>query len=162
MIETFVALMLLDALLLWAIVRTRGWWAPKAVAIVVVLGFNFAVLGAQGSFDGYATTRDLPAEAVLVSCYVDEPSAVYLWLTGDAAAGSVFGYEPRPTEPRAYKLPYTRSMHAQCQAAQQEQARGVRVGVVRSGEGRRTGRPGRAAEPRFYRLPPAQVQPKEG
>lgn len=157
----FVGLTLLDALLLWAIVRTRGWWVPKAAAIVIVLGFNFLVWSAGGSFSGWATSDPMPVSSTLTSCYVEEPDgdnpgAIFLWVVPDKTSTSnPLAYQASEGEPRAFRFPYTRDLHEQCATAQKQMAGGEGVGVIRSRR-KQNGREVPKNRIRFYRLPPVQ------
>lgn len=153
----FAALFLLNALLLWAVVRTRGWWVPKALAIVVVLGFNLLAFHAGPSFTGWPATVGIPDESQLVSCYVREPDAVYLWVV-PLKAPSKYGYRYITGEPRSYRLDYTRELHAECQAAQKALAKGIAIGVL--GLGHVPPRGGLGGKRVFYKLPPSL--PKKG
>lgn len=147
----FIGFTLLDALLLWVLVAApRGWWSAKLAAIIVVVAFNFLVLHAQGTGDGYTLAGD-PPPGKLIACNVVEPSDIYLWVVPEKGTSSTFGYKPRQQEPRAYRVPYTRTLHAGCQAAQKAGYAGV---GVRGGAGRHS-------RLHFYQLPPSRLRPKQ-
>lgn len=128
---TFVAMTLLDALLLWAVVRTRGWWVPKAIAIVVVLAFNFVLISAAGNGTGWPASAGIPDGSRLIACDVVEPNAIYFWVVPETPPGR-FGYRWIAGEPKAYRLPYSREMHSQCQSAQKALMHGGDVHVRRT------------------------------
>lgn len=153
---TFVAMSLLDGLLLWAVIRTRGWWIPKALAIVLVLAFNFLLLTSTSSFSGWAASGDIPEGSKFVMCDVVEPNAIYLWVV-PAGKPMVFGYHWIDGEPRAYRLPYTRQLHKECEAAKKAAAQGVSVGV--GSVGKHPPSQGQGSHV-FYQLPP--VLPSKG
>lgn len=160
MTAIFISLVLLDALLLWTLIRThRGWWAPKAIGIVGVLAFNLLVWNASGSFTGWSASGDLVGE--LKSCIVNEDDQeVYLWIVPGAVDGSnPFSYRPKPSEPRSVRAPYTRELHELCETSSAAQSRGVRVGIrSRSSKLQRQVRRGRYV---LYRLPPPRPRLKE-
>lgn len=148
----FIGFTLLDALLLWALVASpRGWWSAKLAAIIVVVVFNFLVLHAQGTGDGYAISAD-PPDGKVAACYVVEPTDIYLWVIPANAGPSTFGYTPGRDEPRAYRVAYTRDLHKGCQDAQKSH---YESSAVQGGAGRRS-------RLHFYHLPPPRQQPKGG
>ena len=121
---------LLGGLLLWLVAGTRGAWWLKLGAIVVTLGFTFAVWRALDSFSGWPTEATPPERALLVSSSVDEPDAIYLWLVPQGGFGPL-GYRSDDQEPRAYRMPYTRELHEQVDRASALARRGQLVELRR-------------------------------
>jgi hypothetical protein len=117
------------AILLLSLTLRSAWrWPVKAGAIVVTTGF-FAVLfiAVQGML-GWPTEAPPPAQFQLYAALIDEPDrkgqspgAIYLWLAPREADGVVS--EP----PRAYALPYSRSLHEATAAAQADLQAGKQV-----------------------------------
>lgn len=107
---------LLGGLLLWFVVGSRGPWWLKLGAIVVTTGFTFVVWDALDSFSGWPTDATPPDRALLLSSEIDEPNAIYVWVLGYDGAGA-FGYRPDDVEPRGYRLPYSRALHAELDRA---------------------------------------------
>lgn len=171
----YIGLVLLDALLLWALVYGRGHWAPKVAAIVVVLGFNFGVWHALDSFKGWPTTDTPPARAQFIEAVVHEPDtqtgdpgAIYLWLVPLTNPGTPLGYQQSNGEPRAYRLPYSEQLYKQVIQAQAAKKRGhgqpvIARRVTRRGHGH--GSSTNFNSPRFqmhsYVLPPPHP-PRKG
>ena len=121
MFAIFLGLTLLDLLLLWAVVRGRDWWVLKVAAIVLVLGMNFFVWRATTQFSGWPATKSPPAAATLLSCFAVEPTQhqagrIYLWLLNARTSSGVFNLTPKD-DPRAYRMPYDRALHEQCEQA---------------------------------------------
>jgi hypothetical protein len=136
---------LLGGLVLWFVVGSRGAWWLKLPVIVVTTMFTFVVWHALDSFSGWPTDATPPARAVLVSSMVDEPNAIYVWLIGYDGGGA-FGYRPHDLEPRGYKLPYTRALHAEIDRASALARQGRRVELRRrTSLGRPNTHPGRPA-----------------
>jgi hypothetical protein len=108
---------------------------------------------------GWPTGAAVPAHAALQWALVDEPDPatadpgrIYLWLDVGSRA------------PRAYALPYTRTLHRQVQRALKRVAHGQTVALGRSrGRAARTGQQsslGRRSVIRFYPHPLLRLPPK--
>ena len=108
LILAYAALLLLTALaLLWS--RWPGWL--KAVLVAAVTGLYFFGHSTAHSLLGMPSTAALPERFVMLAAVVEEPSqkqagALYVWISPIAEGRSA-------TNPRAYKLPYTRRLHEQ-------------------------------------------------
>ena len=145
---------LLGGLLLWFVIASHGEWWLKLAAIAVTSAFTFAVWNALDSFTGWPTDVRPPARALLLSSEVDEPDAIYLWLVPAEDSG-LLGRRSERGEPRAYRLPYSRELHAEVDRATglAGQGRRVEIRVVsrsRSHGSRQTAR----ASLRVQALPP--------
>jgi hypothetical protein len=150
---------LLGSLLLWFVIGSRGVWWLKLPAIVATMGFTFVVWQALDSFSGWPTDGTPPRRALLLSSEVDEPNAIYLWVIGNEAGGAL-GYRPGATEPRAYRVPYTRELHAEIDRANQLAKQGRRVEIRRSASGRNAAERGSRFAIRVYALPATPRPPK--
>lgn len=167
MLPVFIALVLLDALALWAIIYSqKGWWLAKLGAIILVSTFNFLVYNGAYSADGWPTTQPLPKVAMLDACVVVEPDplsqspgSIYIWATPITRNRSVFTYTSPAAAPRSYQVPYTRALHIACLQAKKALGKGYSVGV---GLGRLRGnqRSGPHVQAHFYRLPPVVLPRK--
>jgi hypothetical protein len=133
-----IAFGLLGSLLLWFVIGSRGAWWLKLGAIVVTTTFTFVVWDALDTFSGWPTDATPPARALLLSSEVDEPHAIYVWVIGYDGAGGL-GYHPRDVEPRGYRLPYSRELHAEIDRATALAKQGRRVELRRRGSGRGSG-----------------------
>jgi hypothetical protein len=152
-----IAFALLGGLLLWFVVGSRGPWWLKLGAIVVTMGFTFVVWDALDSFSGWPTDATPPDRALLLSSEVDEPNAIYVWVLGYDGGGAL-GYRPHDVEPRGYRLPYSRALHAELDRATALAKAGRQVELRRQGAVRGTGS-SRHARPsvRIYAVP---VEPR--
>ncbi len=103
----FCALVLLCALaLLWS--RWPAWL--KGLLVVGVTGFYFYADEAVHSMWGWPSSDALPERFVLLAAVFDEPTtkspgALYIWVN------ALENGKPA-TQPRAYKLAYTKDLHA--------------------------------------------------
>ncbi len=102
-----VLLLLLALALLWS-----AWprWL-KALLAIGVTAFHFIGYEAVHSLLGIPNTDPLPERFVMLAAVVDEPTpktpgALYLWVNPLLEGKMVLA-------PRAYKLPYSRSLHEQ-------------------------------------------------
>jgi len=152
----------------WALVG-RGGWKRRVPFIVCAPALALALWLGRADPAGWPTAATLPKQATLVWAQVDEPDPsaadpgrIYLWLnTG------------RPA-PRAYSLPYTRSLHEQVQKALKALRRGdpIRMARVtrapRPPRGLHSARGGKAPAStaqntgvvRLYAQPPVLLPPK--
>lgn len=129
----FVSFAILAGLLLWAVTLSRGPWALKLALIVTVPLYGFIVWHSIDQWRGYPVPARPPQGSALVASAVDEPRAIFLWVV-----------TPGSSEPRAYRIPYSRAAHQAVAAASSARGKGVHVGVRFNA--------GRVA---FYVLPPA-------
>lgn len=135
-----IGFVLLAGLLLWFVIGSRGAWWLKLPAIVVTSLFTFAVWDALDSFNGWPTAQTPPPRALLLSSSVDEPRAIYVWLMAPKARGPL-EYRADGAEPRSYRLPYSRQLHAQVDRANKFAHQGQPVELRRATgdlRGRRT------------------------
>ena len=104
---TFVALAVLAVLaLLWS--RWPAWL--KAMLIAGVTVFYFWAYDVAGQMWGWPATEALPERFVLLAAVIEEPSnktpgALYVWVN------AIENGKPA-AQPRAYKLPYAKDLHA--------------------------------------------------
>jgi hypothetical protein len=153
-----IGFVLLAGLLLWFVIGSRGAWWVKLGAIVVASTFTFAVWDALGSFSGWPTEQDLPSRSLLLSSSVDEPKAIYVWVIPPSPSG-VLAYKADTSEPRAYRLPYSRQLHEQLDRGTAMGTQGRPVELRRAGantSGRRT-----RFVVRAYRMPHSSLSRKE-
>jgi hypothetical protein len=139
---------LLFGLLLWFVIGSHGRWTVKLAAIAVSSLFTFIVWDALDTFSGWPTRQSPPERALLVSSTVDEPRAIYVWLVPSNDPG-LLAYQADDREPRSYRLPYSRQLHAQVDMANTlaRQGRRVEIRRVRSA-------PGEGQAPRIMRVYP--------
>lgn len=100
-----------------------SYWRVKAVLIVAAPSLCFALWAYTRPLTGWPTPTNLPPKAAFDWGIIEEPDpqtgnpgAIFLWLT-----------DPGTVTPRAYKLPYSRPLHKQVQAALNMQKKGIPV-----------------------------------
>jgi hypothetical protein len=104
---SFVVLALLAALaLLWS--HWPGWL--KGLLVAAVCGFYFFANDAVHGMWGWPSSDALPERFVLLAAVIEEPTtktagALYVWLN------AIENGKPL-AQPRAYKLPYAKDLHA--------------------------------------------------
>lgn len=172
----FISLSILDALLIWAIIRTRGEWFIKIVVMVLVLSFNFVTWNSLGTYRGWPTRDALPKSSIFLAGEIDEPSPINndpghidLWLVPTSSKRLLFGYNPTKNEPRAYREPFSQQLEQavlQAQAIQKKTHGQGTVGLKMTKPPKRHGRSSANArlklKPVAYLLPPANSQVKRG
>lgn len=122
------AYVLLGILLLSLNLRSAWRWKVKAAAILVTGGFFVLTFVAVQAMLGRPTETEPPARFQLHAALVHEPDRgatdagrIYLWLSPKSEEGVVDG------APRAYALPYSRSLHEAVARAQARLEEGARV-----------------------------------
>lgn len=146
-----IAFVAMFSLLLWCIIDTRGKWWVKLILIILVLGFSLPIWQSLESYRGWPTLADPPDKTILLWALMEEPSkddpgAIYVWLAPYEKPNEQegwFGYSPRPQEPRAYRMPYTRNRHEQLEKANEmiRQGKIVVLDLTKPGKGG-SGQPG--------------------
>jgi hypothetical protein len=116
--------------------RSTWPWTVKLAATVVTSALLVVVYLAMLALLGWPTSEPLPGRFELIAADVQEPikgrddkGAIYLWAKAAEDPGS---------EPRAYRLPYSKKLHGQVVSALDSSRKGTRqLGTVtgRSGSG---------------------------
>lgn len=123
-ILAFSALLLLTLLaLLWS--RWPAWL--KAMLVLAVTGFYFFGHDAVRQIWGLPSSDAMPERFVMLAAVVEEPTtraagAIYLWVSEPQEGGPLLA-------PRAYRLPYSKPLHAQVE----EGLRKGRDGIAQMG-----------------------------
>lgn len=99
-----------------------AWWA-KAGLVAAALGLWVAASGALDDVWGRPSRDALPERFVLLAAVFDEPrdafpGALYVWVN------EIVDGAPAP-EPRAYRLPYSKDLHAMLNEAMKKVRQGV-------------------------------------
>jgi hypothetical protein len=155
---------LMIALLLLSLNLRSAWrWPVKAGAILVTIGFLVGGFLALEAMLGWPTEATPPARFQLHAALVHEPDrinaskgSIFLWLSPQDAEG-------RPSAPpRAYALPYTRTLHEQVARAQGrlQEGRPVEGTAAWLSDQYRLGT--RAVEVELFTAPPTPLPPKTG
>lgn len=164
----FIAITITDVLLLVLLVSARLAWWVKLAAIAIVLSLNFLVWGALGSGEGWPVGQPIPDTAQFVACEIIEPDiaaqvegTIYVWEIPLTVSHGLIAYRPEVGEPRAYREPYSRSLHEACQVAKQATGHGMQVGIRRSKSAGHHGRRGPQGKYVAYVLPSIKL-PRKG
>jgi hypothetical protein len=127
-----IAFILLAAIGLWLLIFAKGWWILKIFFMTLCLYFSIAVWLSLSQLSGWPSSSVLPEKFLINGIAVQEPSLtnpndkgnIYIWATeldNDFKAKKTeisswlmpFVSKKRPSEPRAYRLPYTDEMKEQ-------------------------------------------------
>ena len=142
---------LIAALTLWFIIGSKGHWVSKATMILMSLYFCLSVGFSVSDFMGWPTDEDLPEKFRVYWLVIDEPDPkrddggnIYVWLqpdletegTHDSWHDYLLSFYDGDSEPRAYRLPYTRELHEQSQKALNTIMGGGAVGGTNGGLGK--------------------------
>lgn len=137
----------------------RAHHAWRAVLVAGVLWFGVALYYATLSFTGWPSPQNIPEGSRVVSIRIEEPNikhgtkgGIYLWLdvsegNREAAiyeilAGQGFSYYS-DVEPRAYKIPYSKSTHKKIISAMKQRKRGYQLFVKGKKKGKGKKRSGK-------------------
>lgn len=115
------AFILLAAVLCLLLIGSKWKWWQKLALIIIVPSFGLVVWASLGSYKGWPTTSDPPEKSLVCWMLVREPDlargdpgAIFLWLVPydeKKTALNPLAYSSPGDEPRAYALPYSRSLH---------------------------------------------------
>ena len=128
----------------WVVAAARGPWQPKLALILLAPFLAYGLWWNSRPQTGWPATVEPPAEAAFIAAAVDEPRWVYVWLQPLGAS-----------QPRAYRLPYSRPLHEQVEAATRGAKSGKRVGLKRTPKNR-----GPRAPFVAYDFPAPELPPK--
>ena len=117
------AYVIVTALVLWAVIASRGNWAAKALAICCSLLFGILLWFSLTDLQGWPVEAPMPERFEVKWIVVEEPDkkagsegAVYTWavsLAGDDRPPFRLTGGGSGREPRIYRLPYSRELHEQ-------------------------------------------------
>lgn len=149
-----IAFIILSAVLCWLVISLKGKWWIKLILILIVPSYGLLVWKSIPSYQGWATSAEIPEKGLFLQGMVREPEpnegdpgAIYVWLlplSSEVTDVQTFlDYRGKMGEPRAYKLPYTRGMHQAVLKAQSMSAKGKPAVMQRGGKpGKGEGQPG--------------------
>lgn len=142
---------LIAALTLWFIIGSKGHWLSKAAMILLSLYFCLSVGFSVNEFLGWPTEEKLPEQFLVHWAVIDEPDvkdgtegSIYVWTkplsetkeTYDTWDDYLLSFYDGNSQPRAYRLPYSRDLHEKTQEALNMLMQGEGVGGSRMGEGK--------------------------
>lgn len=126
----------LTGILLWFLVGSKGKWQYKVPLIIIVPFLGFLTHQIPDTYRGWPTSDRPPLTSTYITGIVEEPDAstgssgaIFIWLIPDKGKTSDhgLGYESKTGEPRAYRLPYSRQLHKQVDAANGQIKKGERI-----------------------------------
>ena len=147
------AFFILSALLLWLIIGVKGRWGVKAFVISLVLYSCLSIDFSLENLMGWPSDQSLPKEFHVHWVKIKEPNKktsekgyIYVWVTDLNRSISKQGWQGwkgyfisfqsyDPTEPRAYRLDYSKDRHEQAQKALDMIQSGEKVGGKNNGKG---------------------------
>lgn len=159
-----IAFILLASIGLWLLIFAKGWWFLKICFITLCLYFSVAMWVSLSQLSGWPSNSEMPEKFLINGIAVQEPSRtnpndkgnIYIWATElddeyKAKKTEVsswllpFVSKKRPSEPRAYRLPYTQDLKQQlAQASKMMKAGkpvvGERNKLMGKGEGQGQGK----------------------
>ena len=146
---------IISSLLLWIVIGSKGHWGLKAVTIAFVLYFCLSINLSLSNLLGWPSDQSLPEEFQVHWIEIKEPNkrtgdkgCVYVWATGSEGEHHktdgwrtllVYFQNYDPTEPRAYRLNYSRELHERSQEALGKIKNGEGVGGKNNGRGKGKG-----------------------
>jgi len=141
-----VAFVLLAALALWLIILGKGQWWLKMVFVSGILYFAICMWFSLGDLSGWPTNKAVPEKFLVHWMLVREGAKdnpkdtghIYVWLTELDEEDKPKEEEPNPwilpfvskqkaSEPRAYRLPYSKQLHEQAAQVMQMLRAGKQV-----------------------------------
>ena len=185
--------MLITALVLWFVIGSKGHWGIKAATMVLSLYFCLSVGFSISEFMGWPTDDKLPPKFLLHWAVIQEPDvklgdegSIYVWvrplnepkIEHKEWNDYLLSFYDGKSEPRAYRIPYSRELHEQTQKAIEAISKGEGVGGT-SEKGRGKGKKksggegsGKAGDSgksltnnggiEFHKLPPPKLPDKDG
>lgn len=105
--------------MLWVVIHLKGNWLIKAVLTCIIPCYSVIVWYSIPTFAGWASNDKLPDKFELKWVVIEEPNcnsvgSIYVWVISVEQQSSfltLLGYNASASEPRAYKIPYSRTMH---------------------------------------------------
>ena len=189
-----IGFVLIAALVLWFIIGSKGHWGAKATMIVLSLYFCLSVGFSVTEFMGWPTDDKLPPKFLLHWAVINEPDvklgdegSIYVWVKpiGEPEIehkewnNYLLSFYDGESQPRAYRIPYSRALHEQTQKAMGILLKGGGVGGTNKGKGKPKGKKqsggngdAKAGDGgksltnnggiEFHKLPPPKLPDKDG
>ena len=146
-----VAFFIVILLILWFVIGSKGPWVVKAVVILFSLHLCLSIQYSLSGIAGWPSSDPLPQKFIAHWIIIHEPpkktpekGAIYVWATTlseeqetDSSRWWVtflLPFEsPDLTEPRSYRLPYSKELHESANGALGRIMNGERVGGTNNG-----------------------------
>jgi len=195
-----IGFVLIAALVLWFVIGAKGNWISKAAMILLSLYFCLSVGLSVNEFMGWPTDDQLPSKFLLHWAVIKEPDvksgdegSIYIWVRPISEPEPkvehkewndyLLSFYDGKSQPRAYRIPYSRPLHEETQKAISLLLKGVGVGGTSGegegegeGEGKEAGKEGQGTGKtgdggrsltnnggiEFHKLPPPKLPDKEG
>ena len=152
-----VFLVIILALSLWALADSKIKWYLKSLVIICLLSFSWIFYSSMHTFLGWgANQKDLPEVLTIRNIVIEEPNdragkvgGIYILIQQPAIEYTskvleTFGYNVEYSEPRLFRIKYSRQLHEELLPVQQATQRGqiVRGTLKKMGKGQSKGRKG--------------------
>lgn len=144
-----IAFVILSTIILWLFINTRGRIFIKAMLIPATVWYGLVLFYSVPNLMGWPSSQSIPDNSQVLAIQIKEPNskyhdsgAIYLWISTRPMPKStaqtpttwlnpktIFTYDST-TDPRAYKLPYSRNTHKAIMQAQR-QMDGIRGAQMR-------------------------------
>lgn len=121
-----IAFLLLATMLLYFVIKTKGYYTMKSIMIVLMLYYSLVLIYTPNKLLGWPTNASMPPNAILLYLLFDEPKpgekgSIYIWaITKDPSVKkpileqlhyeNIFRYNVLGV-PRVYRIPYTKENH---------------------------------------------------
>jgi hypothetical protein len=135
---------------LWFIIGSKGNWLVKASIILASMYFCLAVGFSVKDYMGWPTGDPLPKKFLVHWIIIEEPNiqpenkgSIYMWVKPienhkekyEALEDYLISFYDGKSQPRAYRLEYSRELHKQAQEAIANLMQGKQLGGTNGGEG---------------------------
>tara|TARA_Y100000296_G_C5083014_1_gene210915 strand:+ start:181 stop:768 length:588 start_codon:yes stop_codon:yes gene_type:complete len=146
------------SLMLWFVIGSKGPWLLKAVVIALSLYLCLSIENSLSEIAGWPSDNSLPEKFIAHWIIVKEPikkastdeGAIYVWATNLSPKQNddrntwwgnfLLSFGPSDlTEPRSYRLPYSKGLHEEANDALGRIMKGERVGGTNNGKGKGKG-----------------------
>jgi hypothetical protein len=137
-----IAFLILIVSLAWLLIHVKGRIFTKILFAGIVPYYCLVMWCSLNTFAGWATDELTPDKLIVRWIIIEEPNkktgdegGIYIWIQSSEQNKfnglNFLGYNSEPYEPRAYKLPYSRRLHEQAEAALKLLKKGRRVTAAR-------------------------------
>ena len=143
--------------MLWFVIGSKGPWFLKAVVILFSLHLCLSIQYSLSGIAGWPSDDSPPEKFIVHWIIVKEPpkktsgeGAIYVWATNLSQKQNdnkdkwwerlLLSFRPSDlTEPRSYRLPYSKELHEEANDALGRIMKGERVGGTNNGKGKGKG-----------------------
>lgn len=149
--------LLVAAAVLWFVIGSKGFVILKLAMIAACCSSSILLYNTLNSYKGWPSSEETPKKFMIKWVDIHEPSGqykgdIFLWISKppkhllkgqplpDEGSDKFLYYQGSEHEPRAYRIPYSKSMHNMMQKAQQALKKGKPVMIDKSGKSGESGK----------------------